>query len=56
MKTDAAASAQALIENKKNVPFTFNKIAHRYDFATHLSQGYSKDLKNSVNLLGLNGD
>ncbi len=45
-----------LIQNKKEVPSEFNRIAKRYDIATSLSQGYQKDLQTSVDRLNLNGN
>ena len=49
-------SAQDLFQNKKEVPFEFNRVAVKYDFATLLSQGYQSDLQLSVNRLELKGD
>lgn len=46
----------ALIQNKKEVPSEFNRIAKRYDIATSLSQGYQKDLQISVDRLSLKGN
>ncbi|RQW90472.1 MAG: methyltransferase domain-containing protein [Geobacter sp.] len=46
----------ALIQNKKEVPSEFNRIAKRYDLATFLSQGYQKDLQTSVDRMNLKGD
>jgi ubiquinone/menaquinone biosynthesis methyltransferase len=46
----------ALIQNKKEVPSEFNRIAKRYDLATFLSQGYEKDLQTSVDRMNLKGD
>jgi ubiquinone/menaquinone biosynthesis C-methylase UbiE len=46
----------ALIQNKKDVPSEFNRIAKRYDLATFLSQGYQKDLQTSVDRMNLKGD
>lgn len=46
----------SLIENKREVPKEFNKIAARYDLATSMSQGYSSDLAYSVSLLSLKGN
>jgi ubiquinone/menaquinone biosynthesis methyltransferase len=45
-----------LIQNKKEVPSEFNRIAKRYDLATSLSQGYQKDLQTSVDRMNLKGD
>ncbi|MBE0571332.1 MAG: class I SAM-dependent methyltransferase [Ignavibacteriaceae bacterium] len=45
-----------LIQNKKEVPSEFNKIAKRYDLATSLSQGYQKDLQTSVDRMNLTGN
>lgn len=45
-----------LIQNKKEVPSEFNRIAKRYDLATFLSQGYQKDLQTSVDRMNLKGD
>lgn len=56
MATNVINTAENLLQNKKNVPHTFNKIARRYDLATFFSQGYSKDLQHSVNLMQLKGD
>lgn len=44
-----------LLENKQQVPHEFNKVAQRYDFATHMSQGYQEDLDYSATLMGLSG-
>jgi len=46
----------ALIQNKKEVPSEFNRIAKRYDLATSLSQGYQKDLQTSVDRMNLKGN
>jgi len=46
----------ALIQNKKEVPSEFNRIAKRYDLATFLSQGYQKDLQISVDRMNLKGN
>lgn len=46
----------SLIQNKKEVPSEFNRIAKRYDLATFLSQGYQKDLQTSVDRMNLNGN
>ena len=46
----------ALIQNKKEVPSEFNRIAKRYDLATFLSQGYQQDLQTSVNRMNLKGN
>ena len=56
MQNEAIINANQLLEDKEKVPHTFDKIARRYDFATLLSQGYSKDLKRSVVLMDLYGD
>ncbi len=45
-----------LINNKKSVPSEFNKVAHKYDVATFLSQGYQKDLDLSAQRMKLKGD
>lgn len=45
-----------LISNKKSVPFEFNNVAHKYDTATLLSQGYQNDLNLSAKRMNLNGD
>ena len=45
-----------LINNKKSVPLEFNKVAHKYDVATFLSQGYQKDLDLSAQRMKLKGD
>ena len=45
-----------LIQNKREVPSEFNRIAKRYDLATFLSQGYQKDLQTSVDRMNLKGD
>lgn len=47
---------ETLIQNKKEVPSEFNRIAKRYDLATFLSQGYQKDLQTSVDRMNLKGD
>lgn len=52
----AEYTPDALIQNKKEVPSEFNRIAKRYDLATFLSQGYQKDLQTSVNRMNLKGD
>lgn len=44
-----------LLLNKQQVPYEFNKVARRYDFATHLSQGYQEDLDYSATLMDLSG-
>jgi ubiquinone/menaquinone biosynthesis methyltransferase len=49
-------NTQTLFENKSEVPFEFNRVANKYDFATLLSQGYQDDLQRSVNRLELRGD
>ena len=46
----------SLIQNKKEVPTEFNRIAKRYDLATFLSQGYQKDLQTSVDRMNLKGN
>ena len=46
-------TTDALIQNKKEVPTEFNRIAKRYDLATFLSQGYQKDLQTSVDRMNL---
>ncbi|MFI5238110.1 MAG: class I SAM-dependent methyltransferase, partial [Ignavibacteriales bacterium] len=51
-----ASTPDTLIQNKKEVPSEFDKIAKRYDLATFLSQGYQKDLQTSVDRLNLKGD
>jgi ubiquinone/menaquinone biosynthesis methyltransferase len=56
MHNEMAIKANQLIDKKEKVPHTFNKIARRYDLATLFSQGYSKDLQHSVDLMSLNGD
>jgi len=56
MTTNIINTAENLLQNKSDVPYTFNKIARRYDLATFFSQGYSKDLQRSVNLMQLKGD
>jgi ubiquinone/menaquinone biosynthesis methyltransferase len=56
MQNQIAIKADQLIEKKESVPQTFNKIARRYDLATLFSQGYSKDLQHSVNLMNLKGN
>jgi len=53
---DGNSSALSLIENKKEVPKEFNKIAARYDFTTAMSQGYQGDLNHSAGFLELKGD
>lgn len=45
-----------LIQNKKEVPSEFNRIAKRYNLATSLSQGYQKDLQTSVDRMNLKGN
>ena len=47
---------EALIQNKKEVPSEFNRIAKRYDLATFLSQGYQEDLQKSVDRMNLKGN
>jgi len=49
-------TTDTLIQNKKEVPTEFNRIAKRYDLATFLSQGYQKDLQTSVDRMNLNGN
>ncbi|MBT8378822.1 MAG: class I SAM-dependent methyltransferase [Ignavibacteria bacterium] len=49
-------TSDTLIQNKKEVPSEFNRIAKRYDIATSLSQGYQKDLETSVERLNLKGN
>ena len=49
-------TSDSLIQNKKEVPSEFNRIAKRYDLATSLSQGYQKDLQTSVYRMNLKGD
>lgn len=44
-----------LLQKKEQVPYQFNRIAHRYDLATFLSQGYLKDLNRSVQHMQLKG-
>ncbi len=56
MQNEVVVYAHQLLEDKEKVPHTFNKIARRYDLATFLSQGYSKDLKRSVALMDLQGN
>ena len=55
MENESVADAKQLLGNKEKIPFTFDKIARRYDLATRLSQGYSKDLERSVSLMNLEG-
>jgi len=50
------STPNSLIQNKKEVPVEFNRIAKRYDLATFLSQGYQKDLQSSVDRMNLEGD
>ncbi|MBK9096655.1 MAG: class I SAM-dependent methyltransferase [bacterium] len=50
------STPDSLIQNKKEVPSEFNRIAKRYDIATFLSQGYQKDLQTSVDRMNLNGN
>lgn len=45
-----------LISNKREVPIAFNEVAHKYDLATFLSQGYQKDLELSVKRMNLKGN
>lgn len=49
-------STGVLIENKVYVPKEFNRIAHAYDFATGMSQGYQYDLDESARRMNLNGN
>ena len=49
------STADSLFNNKSEVPFEFNRVAKKYDFATFLSQGYQKDLQRSVDRLNLRG-
>ena len=56
MQNEVKENARQLLEDKGSVPLTFDKIARRYDLATLLNQGYSKDLKRSVTLMDLQGD
>lgn len=51
-----ATTPDTLIQNKKEVPSEFNKIAKRYDLATSLSQGYQQDLQTSVDRMNLKGN
>ncbi len=55
MNHTIANNAEGLLRHKKDVPATFDKIARRYDLATTMSQGYSKDLRRSVDLMDLKG-
>jgi ubiquinone/menaquinone biosynthesis methyltransferase len=48
--------ADELLKSKKEVPFEFNRVAVKYDFATSLSQGYQKDMQRSVDRMSLTGD
>ncbi len=50
------STPDTLLANKTQVPKEFNKIARRYDLATSFSQGYSSDLKLSVQRMNLKGD
>ena len=50
------STPDSLIQNKKEVPSEFNRVAKRYDLATLLSQGYQKDLQTSVNRMNLKGN
>jgi ubiquinone/menaquinone biosynthesis methyltransferase len=50
------STSASLIQNKKEVPSEFNRIAKRYDLATFMSQGYQEDLQTSVNRMNLNGN
>jgi len=56
MRNEIVVNAHQLLMDKEKVPFTFDKIARRYDFATLLNQGYSKDLERSVSLMNLVGN
>jgi ubiquinone/menaquinone biosynthesis methyltransferase len=56
MRNDVVLNAYQLLADKEKVPHTFNKIARQYNFATLLSQGYSKDLEHSVSLMNLRGN
>jgi ubiquinone/menaquinone biosynthesis methyltransferase len=56
MQNEIMLNAHQLLEDKERVPQTFDKIARRYNLATLLSQGYSKDLKRSVALMDLQGN
>ena len=56
MQNEVAINAHRLLKDKEKVPGKFDKIARRYDFATQLSQGYSKDLERSVALMNLLGN
>lgn len=56
MQNEIAVKTNQLIEEKERVPHIFNKIARRYDVATLMSQGYSKDLQRSVKLMKLAGN
>ena len=50
------STPDSLIQNKKDVPSEFNRIAKRYDLATFLSQGYQKDLQTSIDRMNLKGN
>ena len=50
------STPSSLIQNKKEVPSEFNRIAKRYDIATSLSQGYQQDLQRSVDRMNLEGN
>ena len=45
-----------LLNHKEDVPDEFNRIAHGYDLATSLSQGYQEDLHVSAQRMHLKGD
>jgi ubiquinone/menaquinone biosynthesis methyltransferase len=45
-----------LLQKKEQVPYQFDRIARRYDFATFLSQGYLEDLNRSVQHMQLKGN
>ena len=44
-----------LLSHKERVPDEFNRIAHGYDLATSLSQGYQEDLHISAQRMNLRG-
>lgn len=48
-------NANFLLANKTRVPGEFDRIAHKYDLATFLSQGYMEDLQRSVARMKLTG-
>ena len=48
--------SSGLLEKKEQVPYQFNRIAHRYDIATFFSQGYLDDLNRSVQHMQLKGN